>query len=147
MKLWRILHTSFGRTSSTTMKSSLRHFTPALRLPSFKHHLHLASHMSKMHPTQLPCIIMFGQLTSSKRLHVGPKWCFKDHLKTSLYTVQHQPETWQIIATNQPSWHSTIWEGKRDHCVQLSTCCQEGPTYPIASITHNPLWLLLMTLQ
>lgn len=50
-----------------------------------------------------PCIILFGELVSSKRLLQGPKHCFKDQLKTFLMQVNIDPETWKTIAANWPS--------------------------------------------
>lgn len=51
------------------MRSSLRHLSPALRVPSFN--IVSAGHMSRMSPTQLPHIILFGELTNSKKVRRG----------------------------------------------------------------------------
>lgn len=97
-----------------------------------KNQLRWAGHLVRMPSPRLPKKIMYGELSNGRRNQGGQRKCFKDSLKHNLKQCGINPENWEQLANDRPSWRSAIHTGvahseqrRREHCESLHSARKE----------------------
>ncbi|KAJ1205004.1 hypothetical protein NDU88_000439 [Pleurodeles waltl] len=70
-----------------------------------------AGHLVRMQDIRLPKRLFYGELAEGKRTQGGQKKCFKDTLNVSLKSFAIDPDFWEILAQDRPSWRSCKSKG------------------------------------
>lgn len=99
---------------------------PIIKATILQHCLCWVGHMSRMYPTQLPYIILSGELASVKKLHGGTKWHFKDQLKASLSMLVCKGGELILVADKSIVYEELLDPNKtiitKVHCKALQLC-------------------------
>ena len=65
-----------------------------------------AGHMARMNETQIPCMLLFGELKQGTWHVSRPLKQYKDQLKVTLKRCQIQPDNFESLASDRATWRA-----------------------------------------
>ncbi|KAJ1091515.1 hypothetical protein NDU88_004636 [Pleurodeles waltl] len=87
-----------------------KYLHPAEKSPS-----QVSGHLVSMPDIHLPKRLFYGELTEGECTQGGKKKHFKDTLKVFLKSFGFDPDSWETLAQDRPTWRSCISTGATSH--------------------------------
>ena len=88
-------------------QANLPSVTQAIR----KSQLRWAGHVSRMSDNRIPKQMFYGELAQGKRKVGGQRKRYKDNLKVSLKDFSINPDSWETLASDRPTWRKLVAKG------------------------------------
>ena len=88
---------------------------PSIQTILRKNQLRWAGHVARMDDSRLPKQLLYCQLAEGERNHGRQKKRFKDTLKADMKDFGIDPDSWEDIAVNRPSWRSSVNRGAKKY--------------------------------
>ena len=88
---------------------------PSIHTLLRKTQLRWAGHVSRMPEHRIPKRIFYGELAEGARLRGGQKKRYKDTLKIALKDCNIDPDDWETVALDRPTWRSAVTKGAANY--------------------------------